>query len=542
MVDVQQAQLWRRARGVSALAAALLLVLGAVVLTGWHVGSPGLTRILSDLPAMMPVTAATFILAGGALGFLLDGGPRRLVGALLAGLVLASGALSLASYGWASAGQLLPFAGRMAPFTAMGFTLLGLALLCAARRGGRGPTLAQGLALAASLLPLVTLAGYAFRERRLYAFGHDVGMALHTGVGLLLLCVGLLALRPEHGLMRVVMDASAGGVMARHLLPTVLLPPLLGALVAGGVRASLLDAGFAWPLFTTTTMVAFATLIWRNAAHLNRLHSAQRLAAQRALADAERQATLAAENERLYLAAEQAARQREDVLAIVSHDLKNPLSTVRLSAAVLGRKLAALPEARGLLRQVDTIDRAVLRMQGLITGLLDAARLDAGQALVMERRPEPLAPLVTEALALIEPLAADKALRLERHVEADLEVPCDRERILQVLNNLLGNAVKFTPEGGTIRVEVTRWGGQARVAVRDTGPGIPEAAQAHLFERHWQVESQDARQGSGLGLYIAQGIIAAHGGRIEVESTVGQGSMFSFTLPLSLAEQPTSDA
>jgi signal transduction histidine kinase len=431
----------------------------------------------------------------------------------------------------------------MSPYTATSFVFLGIALLCVDRRGGKANALSQWLALGAALLPLVTLAGYAFDERRLYAFGRDVGMAMHTALGMLLLSLGLVSLRPQHGLTRVVMDMSAGGVMARRLLPTVLLPPALGALVALCVREGQLDEGLAWPFFTVTTMVAFAALIWRNAAHLNEMHAAQRLAAERALAHAERQATLAAENERLYLAAERASRQREDVLAIVSHDLKNPLSTVRLSVAVLQRKLPALPEeARGMRKQVEAIERAVNLMQGLITRLLDAARLDAGQALAVEPRPEDLTALVTEALAVIEPLAADKGLRLELHLTPGLQAPCDRDRILQVLANLLGNAVKFTPGGGTLSVEAIRLDGAARVAVRDSGPGIPEAQRARIFERHWQAGGQDARQGSGLGLYIAQGIIAAHGGHIEVQSVSGQGSTFAFTLPLTAAQQPTSDA
>lgn len=115
-------------------------------------------------------------------------------------------------------------------------------------------------------------------------------------------------------------------------------------------------------------------------------------------------------------------------------------------------------------------------------------------------------------------------------------------RILQVLANLLGNALKFSPEGATVTLEEGRAGDEARVSVRDRGPGIPEAQRAHLFERHWQAPGQGARQGSGLGLYIVQGIIAAHGGRVWVESTVGEGSTFTFTLPLSPPGQAASEA
>jgi signal transduction histidine kinase len=441
--------------------------------------------------------------------------------------VLASGALFLASYLWEGARQVLPVAGLMAPQTALTFLLLGLALLAVDRRDA----LAQWLALVAGLLPMVALTGYAFQEHRFYRF-QNVGMALHTALGLLLLGLGTLTLRPERGPMRTVMDTGAGGVLARRMLPLVLLPLGLGALVRAGIRSGVLDEGLGWPLFIIMTMVASAALLWRSAMHLNALHARERKATERARADAERQATLAAENARLYRDAESAARQREDVLAIVSHDLKSPLSSVRLSAELMRRRLATLPGAEGLHKQVDAIERATRQMEGLITRVLDAARLDAGQALAIERHPEPLRPLLTEALALIEPQASAKALHLERHLTLEVEVPCDRERLLQVLGNLLANAVKFTPEGGTIRVEAEREANGVRVAVRDTGPGIPEAARAHLFERHWQATGQDARLGSGLGLYIARGIIDAHGGRLWVESTVGKGSTFAFTLPL----------
>jgi signal transduction histidine kinase len=169
-------------------------------------------------------------------------------------------------------------------------------------------------------------------------------------------------------------------------------------------------------------------------------------------------------------------------------------------------------------------------MQDLITRLLDAARLDAGQPLVMDPRPEPLEALTAEALALVEPLAASKGVRLEHAVPPGLEVCCDRPRVLQVLANLLGNALKFTPAGGTVTLSATPDADFMRVCVRDTGPGIPRAQQAHLFERHWQARDT-AHQGSGLGLYIACGIVTAHGGRIWVDSDEGHGTTFTFTLP-----------
>ncbi|MFP2911780.1 sensor histidine kinase, partial [Pyxidicoccus sp. 3LFB2] len=234
---------------------------------------------------------------------------------------------------------------------------------------------------------------------------------------------------------------------------------------------------------------------------------------------------------RLAQAAERAAREREDMLAIVSHDLKNPLATVRLSAAVLHQKLGRLPGGDALVGRVAAMDRAAVHMLGLISRLLDAARLDAGQPLAVDSQPEPVVEVIGEALALIEPQLTRGELHLEQHLTPGLMALCDRERVLQVLANLLGNAVKFTPAGGTVTVEAVALDSEVRVAVRDTGPGIPEDEQGRLFQRHWQSRST-ATRGSGLGLYIAKGLVEAHGGRLWVESTVGAGSTFTFTLPL----------
>jgi signal transduction histidine kinase len=419
----------------------------------------------------------------------------------------------------------------MSPQTALTYVLLGVSLLCMSQKHPRVRALAPWLALIALLPPLIALTGYAFLESRLYGTSSGVGMALNTAVGLTLLSIGALTLDPRHGPIGAITTSAAGGVMARRMLPTTLLPLAVGALTIRATLAGVLDPRLADPLFSVTMMVILATTIWRNATTLNHLHADQVKAEQQARAEAERQRTLAAENAQLYRTAQQAMREREDVLATVSHDLKNPLSAIRLSTALLSQRLEKMPDSAALGRQVGAIERAVAHMITLIHQLLDAARLDAGQALVIEPRPEPLNTLVGEALALIEPQVSEKSLRLEQRLATNVLVPCDRGRILQVLTNLLGNAVKFTPKGGTLAVECTQADGEVRVAVRDTGPGIPESEQAHLFERHWQAQGT-ARQGSGLGLYIARGIIDAHRGRIWVESTPGLGSTFTFSLPL----------
>lgn len=248
-------------------------------------------------------------------------------------------------------------------------------------------------------------------------------------------------------------------------------------------------------------------------------------------------AALAIENARLYQEARQAVRERDDMLAVVSHDLRNPVNAiVMLTGAVLARE-----EADGALlsrAEVEAIRGAARQADGLIQDLQDVSRIAAGR-LRVEQRPLAPAALLHEAAELFAPVMADAGVALRRDIPDTLPlVDGDPQRLQQVLSNLLGNAVRFTPEGGRVtlsaRVLPAEGGGGPawlRVAVADTGPGIPAADLPRLFERFWQAPRL-LRAGSGLGLFIARGIVEAHRGTIGVDSTEGEGSTFWFTVPL----------
>ncbi len=512
--------------------AALVSFLASLVLLGWGLGITSLTRVHPSLPPMVPLTAVSLLVLAGGMTASWRGGRWTGAARLAAGSVFSWSLLLLLLYAWIAWGARLrvPAACSMSSPTALTLVLLGGAVASASARGQRLGRLAPWLVLAAMLPPLVALTGYAFQDDRLYAPGPHGGMAVHSATALLLLSAGTLALDATWGFMGAISTRAAGGMMARRMLPFSLLPLALGGLLARASRAGLLDPILAQALFAVLMMLSFSALTWLNALRLNRIHAEQVKAEQRALSEAERQRVLAADNARLLASAETAARDREQVLAVVSHDLKNPLSVIRLSTTLLSTRLAGTPGAAGLERQVGSIDRAAAHMLTLIHQLLDAARLDAGQALAVAPRFQPLAPVMDEALALVEPQATQKALALEQRLEPGLEAAFDRDRILQVLANLLGNAVKFTPLGGRITVESWREGDDVRVRVRDTGPGIPEPQRARIFERHWQAR-ETASQGSGLGLYIVQGIIDAHGGRIWLEGGREPGAAFVFSLP-----------
>lgn len=222
---------------------------------------------------------------------------------------------------------------------------------------------------------------------------------------------------------------------------------------------------------------------------------------------------------------------REEVLAIVSHDLKNPLSAIQLSTGLLRR--LAIPDsnqAQMLKSQIDTIQRTSARMRRLIDDLLDLAKLEDA-ALPMERHELSAEGLLDEAISILKPLALEKSITIDKKVSSpEIKAWCDHERILQVFSNILGNAIKFTPEGGHIEIGARAFGeAETLFFVRDSGPGIPADELPNVFTRFWQAR-ETMRDGTGLGLSIAKGIVIAHGGRIWVESEPGRGAIFYFTV------------
>jgi len=247
-------------------------------------------------------------------------------------------------------------------------------------------------------------------------------------------------------------------------------------------------------------------------------------------------AALALENARLYQQARSAVRERDEMLAIVSHDLRNPVNAiVMLTGAVLNREgEGEMPgeEPANMARdEVEAVRAAARQADGLIQDLQDVSRISAGR-LRVERRRVSASVMLKECADMFEPVMVDAALRFVRHFDEELPVLlADRHRLQQVLSNLLGNAVRFTPHGGEIVLSATRQDDLLRISVRDTGPGVSPDDVPRLFERYFQAPRL-LRSGSGLGLYIAKGIVEAHGGEIGVHSELGKGAEFWFTVPV----------
>lgn len=251
-----------------------------------------------------------------------------------------------------------------------------------------------------------------------------------------------------------------------------------------------------------------------------------------------RRLALALDNSRLYHAARTATRARDDVLGIVSHDLQNPIAAIAMGASVLRDQPPSDVEGRRQL--LGMITESTEWMRRLIRDLLDVSAIEAGR-LSIDRRSEAPAPIVASATRMLASALAERSIDLQVVLGGDLPlIDVDAARIEQVLVNLVGNSIKFTAPGGRITIRATPNGSHLEMSVVDSGIGIAPEEQAHIFERFWQARHAVRRRGAGLGLAISKGIVEAHGGRIWVTSTPGDGSTFTFTLPLAPAAAAVS--
>jgi len=259
------------------------------------------------------------------------------------------------------------------------------------------------------------------------------------------------------------------------------------------------------------------------------------------------QAAIAIENVRLFEEIQEKSRQlaeasqhKSQFLANMSHELRTPLNAILGYTELIADGIYGQPSEKMLdvLKRLESNGKHLL---GLINDVLDLSKIEAGQ-LLLELSNYSLQDIVQTVRSTLEPLAADKKLAFK--IEVAPKLPPGRgdgRRLAQVLINLVGNAIKFT-DAGEVAVKATATDGSFHLSVRDTGPGISAADQAKLFQEFQQADNSITRKkgGTGLGLAISKRIIEMHGGRIWVESVVGQGSTFSFTLPVTVTQQARS--
>lgn len=244
-------------------------------------------------------------------------------------------------------------------------------------------------------------------------------------------------------------------------------------------------------------------------------------------------ATLALANSRLFQQSKRMAEMRQEMVAIVSHDLRTPLTLMTLHLSLLQSiNESENPDRSLIAKSYRSIDVAIQRMMKMIQDLLSLARIEAGKFQIETAREDANA-LIQGCIEYLKPLAENRSIALVAEARVNGDIEFDRERVFQVVQNLVGNALKFTPPGG--RIVIRAEGGTqegAKFTIEDTGPGIPVESRKRIFDPYWQLQGREG-SGSGLGLAIARGLVEAHGGRLWLDETreEGQGAAFCFSIP-----------
>jgi signal transduction histidine kinase len=340
---------------------------------------------------------------------------------------------------------------------------------------------------------------------------------------------GVAALHPS---MRALSKPS----LARGPQLSTLRLAVLGAALGAAPAVLVIERATGRDVDAVAVAVGAAALsglvLWRLAGlirALDRLRGAERVARTEA-ESAHR--LLAEQNERL----READRLKDEFVALISHDLRTPLTSILGYLELTLEDEDLTDNQRGYL---EVVGRNAQRLLRLVSDLLFVARLEAGQ-LELQQSELDLAAVVRQSVAEAEPRAAASGIDLTCETEPVPPLNADKGRIFQLLDNLVSNAIKFTPDGGNVRVSVTAANGAVRLKVSDTGMGIPSDEQRRLFEPFFRSSTATERQiqGTGLGLYIARAIVEAHGGDISVESEPGHGTAFRVEMPVEHAPVP----
>jgi signal transduction histidine kinase len=507
--------------GLPLVAGLACVTIAACALAGWALGIGHLTSVFPGLPAMVPMTALLTLLACASLWRLhgLKDWPARLPAGLLtaAALVILLVHATGAPLPFVLRGSMAGARGLSAPVTAIMFCALGASLLAMGRP--RHVRYGQALALGVLLLALLILAGYVFRDTFLYQLLPGKGTSILTTMALILLSAAVLALRPGEGIMVALAGPDPGAWIARRLLLSALtMPVLLGAAAGILLRVGAIDVGTAIAVLVWGMVVLFTAVVWRFALVLYRIEVARRQA------ELERQAALDA--------LRKADANKDDFVALLAHELRNPLAPIRAAAELLRMPHASDPAQ--LRRTANIIGRQAAHIAHLVDDLLDVSRVRRG-LITLQKVPLDLHVAVCDAVEQLKPLAARRRHVLQVELgEIHPRVLGDHKRLVQVVANLIGNAAKYTPEGGVIRVAMRPGPDSVEVSVTDNGIGIDAAMLPRVFDSFMQGTRTAGRAdgGLGLGLALVRHLVELHEGRVEARSAgAGQGSTFVVTLP-----------
>lgn len=534
-------------RGVGLIAAVAAVMVGFVsiaVLASWAIGAETPTRLIRRAPAMVPNTALGLLLAAVGLWFArrhadAAGKTGNAIGKVASSIVLAIGALTTLEYVIGvdlRIDRILDVATRTAesprrpsPQTGVALTLLGMSLLSVlSRNRGRGRT-AQVFAATGTVIGALALTGYAFDARGFYGtpdFLPYTGMAVHTAAGILLLGIGLLALRPDLEIMRLPTSPGAGGKMLRILLPFAVAAPFtINFLALRGAEAGYFTSSYALALAAIAAITVLLLVVWLTAAATERADG-RRASIENALRRSRKTYRDA------YLREQEATKQLRELdemknsfLRAVSHELRTPLTAVIGFSETLIRPEVGLSEEQ--LDFATRISSNARRLDILFTDLLDLDRLSRG-IFTPRRRPVDMAPLIDSVAKVIDLDNRPIDIQID---ESGAVAFLDPGQVGRILENLLSNAVRHTPAGTPISVHVYASDDGATLTVDDRGPGVPDTIRETIFQPFTRGPNTTFVAGVGVGLSLVRRFAELHGGRAWVEDRQGGGASFRVSLP-----------
>ena len=532
---------------LTAACAIVTIVIGAIALAGWTIHLEVLTRLFVGTIHMLPITAATFIIAGVSLWMQRVSGRETgtlwLVSRGLALLVMAIGLITLAErmWGWNAGIDTLLFhdtlarlpyqpIGRMATNSAVSFALAGAALFLLDGQTRAIRQIAHWFSTLGITIAALALIGYLYGATALYQMDASAAMAVSTACAFFALHVGILSARPGASWAGRLVSRTGTGMLARRLLLALTIVPLvLGWLYIRGREGQFVGREIGIAILVVVMMGIQLTVLLRAAAIVQRGERAQAIALDHAAA---------ARDE-----AERANRAKNDFLAVMSHELRTPLNAI-IGYGSLLRDGIPDPATPGQRQQLERIGASAKHLLALIDEVLTLSRLELGRERITPARIV-VASLCEEAAAMMEPEASRKGLALTMQLpEPDVTMTTDAGKLRQALVNLIGNAVKFTDRGQVqVRARAEEDGEVLVFEVEDTGIGISAEHLPLVFEAFWQVDQAPTRRvgGTGLGLHVTRRLVRLLGGDVSARSVMGEGSCFTVRVPRAYWSSPDGE-
>jgi signal transduction histidine kinase len=520
-------QLVRRLKYFSEILGGTVSLIGFSALVGWQFDVLFLKRILPSLPIIAPNTALAFFLGGLTLFFLANASAKGkkflvIVSGIFSSYLALVGFLTLLEYIFKinlGIDRIL-FAStqgegtiRMSPQSAFNFLMVGFSLLLIVGQKKEKVRIGQIIILLAGVVSLVSLFGFIYNISSFYTIGPFKGMAAHTAVAFVLIFFGVLLANSEIGFMRIFVSRGLSGLAARRLLFVLFFMIAAEVLATVGRRTNIFDYSLEILIHLLVIMGAFVYLIFF---------------AFRSLDELGKMETSLAKSQEL-------DRAKTEFVGLASHQLRTPLTAVSWYTEMLLKKDFGDLNAK----QTDYLGEIYAgnqRMIDLVDDLLNTSRIDMG-TLKVKLEIVNLTEVMESVLSEFSPQTSQKNISIEKKFSRNLPlVKIDPEHLGIVFQNILSNAVKYTPPKGKIVVEMRRQNSHILVKIADNGWGIPAAQQKKIFTKLFRADNVRKKdtEGTGLGLYIARAIVKKSGGKIWFESKEGKGTTFYITLKAQL--------